>query len=132
MTATRENPSCCRIFNGLERRDAHPVGKSSPLAGRRCRDDSPVAQRIVLCYNSCMKTYVHARLATRDRAILEELRRSTGCSESELVRLGLQLVLREQDGRQSALDLAGKSVGRFKMGPRDLAANKSHLDDFGQ
>jgi len=79
-----------------------------------------------------MKVYVHARLTPRDRAILEDLKRSTGCSESELVRRGLQLVLREQDGRQSALDLAGTSVGRFRKGPRDLAANKSHLDDFGQ
>jgi len=79
-----------------------------------------------------MKVYVHARLTPRDRAILENLKRSTSCSESELVRRGLQLVLREQDGRQSALDLAGTSVGRFRKGPRDLAANKSHLDDFGQ
>jgi hypothetical protein len=79
-----------------------------------------------------VKVYVHARLTPRDRAILENLKRSTSCSESELVRRGLQLVLREQDGRQSALDLAGTSVGRFRKGPRDLAADKSHLDDFGQ
>ncbi len=79
-----------------------------------------------------MKAYVHARLTKKDRAILDDLKRSTGRSESDLVRRGLQLALLEQDGRKSALELAGRSVGKFKKGPRDLARNKKHLDGFGQ
>ena len=79
-----------------------------------------------------MKTYVHARLTMEDRALLEDLKRSTGCSESELVRRGLRLALREQSRRRSALELAGRSAGKFKKGPRDLAANKQYLEGFGK
>lgn len=85
-----------------------------------------------LCYDGIMKTYVHARLTMKDRAILDDLKRSTGRSESDLVRRGLHLALMEQDGRRSALELAGRSVGKFKKGLRDLAHNKKHLDGFGQ
>ena len=79
-----------------------------------------------------MKTYVHARLTPEDRAMLEDLKRSTGCSESELIRRGLRLTLKERGRRRSALELAGRSVGRFRKGPRDLAANKKHLEGFGE
>jgi len=34
--------------------------------------------------------------------------------------------------RQSACDLAGRSVGRFKKGPKDLSRNSSHMKDFGK
>ena len=79
-----------------------------------------------------MKTYVHARLSEEERVVLEELKQSTGCSESEIVRRGLQLVAEEEGRRPSALELAGSSVGRFKKGPRDLSTNKKHLKDFGE
>ena len=79
-----------------------------------------------------MKAYVHARLGDEDRAVLEELKQSTGCSESEIVRRGLKLVAAEERRRRSALDLAGRSVGRFKRGPRDLSTNRKHLEDFGK
>lgn len=78
-----------------------------------------------------MKAYIHARLGKEDRAVLEELKRSTGRTESEIVRRGLQLVAEEQGRRRSALALAGHSVGRFKKGPRDLSANRRHLEGFG-
>jgi len=79
-----------------------------------------------------MKAYIHARLGDEERAALEELKRSTGQTESEIVRRGLQLVAAEERRRRSALQLAGKSVGRFKKGPRDLSANKKHLEGFGE
>ena len=79
-----------------------------------------------------MKTYVHARLSEEERVVLEELKHSTGCSESEIVRRGLQLVAEEEGRRPSALELAGSSVGRFKKGPRDLSTNKKHLKGFGE
>ena len=79
-----------------------------------------------------MKAYIHARLGEQDRAVLEELKRATGQSESDIVRRGLQLVAQEAGRRQSALQLAARSVGRFKKGPRDLSANKKHLEGFGE
>ena len=79
-----------------------------------------------------MKTYIHARLDPEERVELDELRRKTGQTESELVRRGLRLVADEESSRRSALDLAGRSVGRFKKAPRDLSTNRKHLDGFGE
>jgi hypothetical protein len=79
-----------------------------------------------------MKTYVHARLGKEEQAILEELRTSTGQSDSELVRHGLKLVLKEVSRKHSALAVAGRSVGKFKNGPKDLATNKKYLTGFGE
>lgn len=79
-----------------------------------------------------MKTYIHARLSREDRMALENLKQVTGFSESELVRRGLQLALRELKPPQSALDAAGGSVGKFKKGPRDLARNKKYLAGYGK
>jgi hypothetical protein len=79
-----------------------------------------------------MKTYVHARLSADDRAVLEELKKATGRSESELLRRGLRLVRQELEKQGSALQLAGTSVGKFSGGPKDLARNKRHLAEFGR
>ena len=79
-----------------------------------------------------MKSYIHARLGEEDRAALEELKVKTGQTESEIVRRGLQLVAQEERRRRSALELAGRSVGRFKKGPRDLSTNRKHLEGFGE
>jgi len=79
-----------------------------------------------------MKTYIHARLTEEDRIILRDLKKSTGRSESELVRRGLRLVLEEVRPKESALELAGSCVGKFKKGPRDLATNPKHLESFGR
>ena len=79
-----------------------------------------------------MKSYIHARLATEDRETLDKLKAATGQTESEIVRRGLRLVAQEEQFRRSALDAAGRSVGRFKNGPRDLSANKRQLEGFGE
>ena len=79
-----------------------------------------------------MKIYVHARLTAEDRAVLDELKKATGVAESDLVRRGLRMMLKELGRQPSALDLAGKSVGKFRKGPRDLSRNKKHLDGFGE
>jgi hypothetical protein len=78
-----------------------------------------------------VKAYIHARLGEEDRATLEALKQSTGRTESEIVRRGLQLVAAEERRLQSALELAGRSVGRFKKGPRDLSTSRRHLEGFG-
>lgn len=79
-----------------------------------------------------MKAYIHARLGEEDRAALEALKQSTGYTESEIVRRGLQLVAQEERRRRSALELAAHSVGRFKKGPRDLSTNRKRLEGFGE
>ena len=79
-----------------------------------------------------MKSYIHARLTDDDRIVLDRLKRTTGRTESELVRRGLKLVAEAEDRQPSALDLAGRSVGRFKKGPRDLSTNKKRLEGFGE
>ena len=85
-----------------------------------------------VCYTRRMKAYIHARLGRDDRAVLDELKRSTGRTESEIVRRGLQLLAKEEGRRRSALQLAGRSVGRFKKGPRDLSTNRKRLEGFGE
>lgn len=79
-----------------------------------------------------MKIYIHARLGREDRSVLEKLKHVTGRTESELVRRGLQLVAEEEGRRRNALELAGRSVGRFKKGPKDLSTNRKHLEGFGE
>ncbi len=79
-----------------------------------------------------MKTYIHARLCKEERATLDELKQLTGQTESEIVRLGLQLVAAQEGRRRSALHLAGRSVGRFTAGPRDLSTSRKHLEGFGE
>lgn len=85
-----------------------------------------------MCYSSGMKRYVHARLAEPDRLALDRLKRATGRTASEILRRGLKLVAQEEDRRLNALDLAGRSVGRFRNGPRDLSTNQKHLKGFGR
>jgi len=79
-----------------------------------------------------VKNYVHARLTAEDRAALDKLKEATGASESDLVRRGLQMILKELAVTPSALDLAGKSVGKFRNGPKDLSSNKKYLEGLGE
>jgi Arc/MetJ-type ribon-helix-helix transcriptional regulator len=79
-----------------------------------------------------VKSFIHARLGKADRAVLDELKKTTGHSESELVRRGLRLVSQKVGRRTSALQLAGKSVGRFRKGPTNLSTSKEHLAGFGE
>ena len=80
-----------------------------------------------------MKHYVHARLGPEERAQLDELKEATGETESALVKQGLRLVHeRAVRSRRSALDVAGRLVGKYRGGPNDLSTNRKHLDDFGR
>jgi hypothetical protein len=79
-----------------------------------------------------MKAYIHARLDEDDRSILDELKARTGRTDTELVRRGLRLAVQEVRAQRSALDLAGRSAGRFRNGPPDLSTNRRHLEGFGE
>jgi Arc/MetJ-type ribon-helix-helix transcriptional regulator len=81
---------------------------------------------------SFVKVYIHARLSPADRQALDKLKAATGRSESELVREGVRLAAEQLARRPSARDLAGTSVGRFTTGPKDLSADRKHLDGFGE
>lgn len=84
------------------------------------------------CYSHRMKTVVHARLTSEDAALLADLKKATGQSDSELIRRGLRLVQKDLGGSRSALDAAGRSAGRFSGGPRDLSTQLEHLEGFGR
>jgi len=79
-----------------------------------------------------MKSYVHARLNEQEQKLLQELKNATGDSESELLRRGLRLLLREERLKPSALELAGRSAGKFRKGPKDLSTNVRYLEGFGR
>jgi len=79
-----------------------------------------------------MKTSAHTRLSREESAILEELKKSTGQSESDLLQLGLRLVFKEALPVRSAREVAGKSAGKLRKGPKDLSANRKHLEGFGE
>jgi len=79
-----------------------------------------------------VKIYIHARLRKEDRTLLDALKKSAAHSESELVRRGLQLISKEIGRQRSAVEFAGRSVGKFRKGLRDLATNKKHLEGFGK
>ena len=77
-----------------------------------------------------MKAYIHARLLKEDVTILEELKKATGDSESQLVRCGLRFIRDGLSRRRSALELAGPSAGKFKNGPKDLSTSKPRILTF--
>jgi hypothetical protein len=80
-----------------------------------------------------MKKYVHARLDPEERACLEELKKATGETESALVKRGLRLVHEhEVRRRRPALRIAGRFVGKYRGGPKDLSTGRKHLQDFGE
>lgn len=75
-----------------------------------------------------MATLVHARLDPKTERQLARLRKTTGLSESELVRRGLWAL--------AALPVGGKKkivgLGAFRSGKSDLGSNRAHLRGFGQ
>ena len=52
--------------------------------------------------------------------------------DSELIRRGLRLVQKDLGDLQTALDVAGRSAGKFGRGPRDLSTHPKHLEGFGR
>jgi hypothetical protein len=61
---------------------------------------------------------------------LSRLAKARGCPESELIRRGIEVVLREEDGldmqKMLGCDLG---VGR---GPRDLSSSRKRLTGYGR
>jgi hypothetical protein len=76
-----------------------------------------------------MGRIVHARLDEKTDKQLKVLRRTTGLSESELLRRGL-LALAATSVRAAHVRIVG--TGKFASGVRDLGSNKRHLEGFGR
>lgn len=76
-----------------------------------------------------MGRIVQARLDPETVELLTRLRRSTGLSDSELLRRGLRR-LAEREPRSRRQRIAG--MGKFASAVADLASNKRHLRGFGR
>jgi hypothetical protein len=50
----------------------------------------------------------------------------------EILRRALRLLAGQGQQGRSALELAGRSVGRFKKADRDLSTSRKHLEGFGK
>jgi hypothetical protein len=75
-----------------------------------------------------MTAIIHARLDPRTERQLARLRKTTGLTDSELVRRGIQAL--------AALPVGGRrtivGLGDFESGKRDLGSNRAHLRGFGR
>lgn len=76
-----------------------------------------------------MGKIVHARLDEESHALLQRLRRTTGLTESEVLRRGLRVLAAQSPGGRSRRIVG---LGKFASGRADLGSNKRHLRRFGR
>lgn len=72
---------------------------------------------------------VHARLDPETRRTLDRLRRTTGLTDSELIRRALRAFV-ERETRSPSRRIIG--LGEFESKIPDLASNREHLEGFGR
>jgi hypothetical protein len=76
-----------------------------------------------------MAASIHARLDDETDAMRQELKRSQGWTDSEIVRRGIQLLA-------SVTPKRGKrkfhGVGKYNSGITDLATNPKYMEGFGE
>jgi hypothetical protein len=82
-----------------------------------------------MSYDKSMGRIVQSRLDPETLKLLTRLRRSTGLTDSELLRRGLRR-LAERELRAQRHRIVG--VGKFASKVTDLASNKRHLRGFGR
>ena len=75
-----------------------------------------------------MSALIHARLDPETQRHLARLRKTTGCSDSELVRRGLR-ALAALPGPEGPRIVG---LGAFASGKTDLGSNRRHLRGFGK
>ena len=64
-------------------------------------------------------------------AALARMAKARGCSESELIREGIEKVTRAEDDGLDMQALIGPDLG-IGRGPEDLSTNKKHLAGYGR
>lgn len=81
-----------------------------------------------------MKSFVHARLNSNDMKLLENLRKQSGETVSELIKNGLRLLYAKaaKPFKKTALELCKSGVGKFSFRVNDLSTNKTHLEGYGK
>lgn len=62
---------------------------------------------------------------------LKRAAKARGCSESELIREGIERVTGEDEGIDMVAAL-GDGIGIGKGGPPDLSSNREHMRGFGR
>ena len=70
------------------------------------------------------------KIPRRVAAALSRTAKSRGCTESELIRQGIELVTREDQGLDMAA-LLGRGIG-IGRGPGDLSTNRKHRVGYGR
>lgn len=72
-----------------------------------------------------MTRIVQARLDEKTDSLLEQLQKQLGCSNSEIVRQGIQMLaaVTPKKGKRQF-----RGMGKYDSGTPDLASNKKHLE----
>ena len=77
-----------------------------------------------------MSQTIHARLDETTAEIRDQLKRSQGWTDSEIVRRGIKMLsaMTPKSGRKHRF----RGVGKYNSGVTDLATNKKHMEGFGE
>ena len=70
------------------------------------------------------------KLPKQVAAALKRVAKAKGCTESDLIRKGIELVTREDDGLDM-MALIGPGLG-IGHGPGDLSTNRKHMTGYGR
>ena len=76
-----------------------------------------------------MSNSIHARLDDDTQEMRDQLKKTEGWTDSEIIRRGIKLLA-------SVTPVKGKrqftGIGKYDSGVSDLASNKKHLEGFGK
>lgn len=76
-----------------------------------------------------MATTIHARLDDETEALRDQLKKSAGMTDSEIVRRGIQVLASVTPAIKKR---KFRGVGKYNSGIPDLATNPKHLEGFGE
>jgi hypothetical protein len=77
-----------------------------------------------------MSNSIHARLDETTAEIRDQLKKSEGWTDSEIVRRGIKLLAAVTPKKTKKNRFRG--VGKYHSGISDLATNKKHMEGFGE
>lgn len=77
-----------------------------------------------------MANSIHARLDDETESMREQLKKSNGWTDSEIVRRGIKLLAAITPRKAGKHRFTG--VGKYDSGIPDLATNPKHMEGFGE
>jgi hypothetical protein len=77
-----------------------------------------------------MSASIHARLDEETNALRNQLKRSQGCTDSEIVRRGIRLLAATTLKSRQRRRFTG--VGKYHSGIPDLSTNPKYMEGFGE